>query len=402
MEQQGLSRKQLLGMAAAGAGALVLGPGLPRAYADGDATYADGDATAGAAEAQALVDEAVDWYDVSQWGVEGRGWSDTARFYDRLPARAQASVRPVIWNLSRNSAGMATRFRTDATAVYVRYTLRSTSLALPHMPATGVSGIDLYARDEATGRDRWAAVVKPAARTVETALLTGIDPGMRQFTAYLPLYNGVDSLEFGVPAGSAFRPVTPRERRPVIIYGSSIAQGACASRPGMAFSAILGRRFDRPVINLGFSGNAFMEPEVGALLAELDPEVFVVDALPNMEADLVAERGEPLIRQLRAARPETPVVMAEDRTYANAWLSAGLRERQAASRAAYREAYRSLLTSGVQRLIYLAGEDQLGSDDEATTDGSHPSDLGMVRYADAYTQVLQRVLHPDVPAPAGS
>ena len=28
-------------------------------------------------------------HDVSEWGVEGRGFADVARFYDRLPSRAE-------------------------------------------------------------------------------------------------------------------------------------------------------------------------------------------------------------------------------------------------------------------------------------------------------------------------
>lgn len=382
MERQGLTRKQVLGMAAVGAGAVVLGPAFTRTQT----------ASADAAHREApMPKDGVAWHDVKQWGVEGKGWDDTARFYDRLPARAEGMVRPAVWNLSRNSAGMMARFQTDSTVLYARYKLRSPSLDMPHMPATGVSGLDLYAQD-ANGRDHWLAVVKPTAQTVETPLITGIDPGLRRFTAYLPLYNGVESLEIGVDTSASFQAVPPRTRKPIAFYGSSILQGACASRPGMAFTSILGRRFDRPVINLGFSGNAFMDPEVGTLLAELDPAVFVIDCLPNMEPDLVAERGEPFVRRLRAARPGTPIVMVEDRTYGAAWLVERYRDRHAGSRAAYRKAYRNLLTSGVKRLFYLKGDDLLGGDDEAATDGSHPSDLGMVRYADAYTRVLRRVL----------
>ena len=39
-------------------------------------------------------------------------------------------------------------------------------------------------------------------------------------------------------------------------YGSSITQGGCASRPGMAYQNIISRHFDCDHINLGFSGSA--------------------------------------------------------------------------------------------------------------------------------------------------
>jgi len=44
----------------------------------------------------------------------------------------------------------------------------------------------------------------------------------------------------------------------------------------------------------------------------------------------------------------------------------------------------------------LDGDNLLGNDGEGATDGSHPNDLGMVRYADAYEPVLRSILekHP--------
>ncbi len=328
------------------------------------------------------------WYDVGQWGVEGRGWSHTERYFDRLPAKAKGVVRDAVWNLSRHSAGMCVRFRTNATSIRARYELLSPGLAMSHMPATGVSGLDLYAQDDQQ-RWRWLAVVRPSAQTVRAEIISGIAPGTRAYTIYLPLYNGVQTLEIGVPAGAEFEPIAPRSTKPLVYYGTSIAHGACASRPGMAFPSILGRRLDVPVLNLGFSGNGRMEAEVGALLAELAPCVYCIDCLPNMQGPEVAARTEPLVRQLRRARPETPIVLIEDRTYTNTPFLPSRRERHRASRAALKAAYEKLIADGVQQLSYVAGEDLLGDDGEAATDGSHPSDLGMMRMADALEPVLR-------------
>lgn len=348
-----------------------------------------------AAEPQPRVEAGIAWYDVSQWGVEGKGWTDTARYYDRLPARAEGKVRPPVWSLSRHSAGMLVRFETDSPNLHARYDLLSPNLAMPHMPATGVSGLDLYARDE-KGRDRWLAITRPTSQTVSGPLVSNVDPlpgnAPRLYTLYLPLYNGVEKLEIGVPAGKSFRGVPPRTEKPILFYGTSIMHGACASRTGMSISAILGRRLNRPVINLGFSGNGQMEPEVGALLAELDPAVYAIDCLPNMTADMVAARAEPLVRQLRAARPETPILLVEDRTYTYSPFIRSARERHAGSRAAFRTAYENLKKSGVKGLAYLEGDALLGDDGEGATDGSHPNDMGMVRYADAYEKPLRRLL----------
>jgi len=350
-----------------------------------------------AAESQVSpkVEKNVAWYDVRDWGVEGKGWSDTARYFDRLPAKAEKTVRSAVWNLSRHSAGMLVRFETDATTIHARYSLLSGGLAMSHMPATGVSGLDLYARDE-QGRDRWLAVARPSAQQVKLQLVSGVDPlpdsQPRLYTLYLPLYYGVESLEIGVDTKAEFRPMLPRTDKPIVFYGTSIMHGACASRPGMSITGILGRRLGRPVINLGFSGNGRMEAEVGELLAELDACVYVIDCLPNMAADTVAERAEPLVRQLRKARPDTPILLVEDRTYTYAPFRKSARERHATSRAARRKAYEKLVAAGGQDLHYLEGDVLLGDDGEAATDGSHPNDLGMVRYADAYEPILRKIL----------
>ena len=90
-------------------------------------------------------------------------------------------------------------------------------------------------------------------------------PRLREYGLYLPLYNGVESLKIGV---SMLRrlPGSRRDAKPVVFYGTSITHGGCASRPGMVHTAILGRRLDRPVVNLGFSGNGRMDAAVGEYL----------------------------------------------------------------------------------------------------------------------------------------
>jgi lysophospholipase L1-like esterase len=343
------------------------------------------------AQAPSEPEEPLEWHKVRDWGIEGKGWSDTKRYFDRLPGKAEGLVRQPVWELSRHSAGMCARFITDAPDIHVRYELLNERLAMSHMPATGVSGLDLYAQD-AQGIDRWVAVVRPESQTIETSIAKGLAPGMRRYSLYLPLYNGVEELEIGVGKGESFEPVPPRDEKPLVFYGTSILHGACASRPGMAFPAILGRRLGRPVCNLGFSGNGRMEAEVGALLAELDPCVFAIDCLPNMNAETVSERATPLVRQLRQARPETPILLVEDRSFTNTPFFPARRERHRTSREALKQSFRELTESGVEHLYYLDGDHLLGLDGEAATDGSHPNDLGMMRYADAYEPALRAIL----------
>lgn len=336
------------------------------------------------------------WHDVTTWGVEGRGWEklERARYFDRLPAKAEAIVRKPVWELSRHSAGMAVRFRTNARAIHVDYELLSASLAMPHMPATGVSGLDLYG-ELTEGDERWISVVMPSAQKIQQALVSGLDGTLRTYTIYLPLYNGVNSLQVGVPADCEFQPLAPRTAKPLVFYGTSIMHGGCASRPGMAIPAILGRRFHCPTINLGFSGNGTMDPEFADLMAELDPAVYCIDCLPNMNPGAVRERTRPLVERLRAAHPETPILLVEDRVFTNAPFIPERQQFHKENHQALREAFDALVAAGVPRLYYLPGDNLLGSDGEGTVDSSHPTDLGFVRNAEAYEQALRPILGRD-------
>jgi hypothetical protein len=250
----------------------------------------------------------VHWYDIRPLGVEGQGWAETKAPFDRLPAKAEKTARPPVWNLSRHSTGLCVRFVTDATTIHARWTLTGKNLAMPHMPATGVSGLDLYVKTGA-GKWQWVANGRPTAETNTVALASGLAAGEKEYLLYLPLYNGVSSVEIGLPKGSALKKADARpadRKAPLVFYGTSITQGGCASRPGMVHTAILGRKFDRPVINLGFSGNGTLDPDIAQLLGELDAAVFVLDCLPNLSAAQVAERTEPFVRRCERRSPPPP------------------------------------------------------------------------------------------------
>lgn len=322
------------------------------------------------------------WVDAHTLTVEGQGWSDIGSPWARLPARAQERVRPPVWSLGSHSAGIAVRFRSDAPQIHVRWTLLYPDRAMDHMPATGVSGVDLYARAE-DGSWRFLANGQPHQQSNEANLWSAPSG---EYTLYLPLYNGVASVEIGVAADSTLEPLLRPEGgpKPVVFYGTSIVQGGCASRPGLAATAIAGRTLDVPVINLGFSGSALMEPEIAELLAELDPSVYAIDPLWNMSPEMVAERTESFVRTVRAARPETPILLVEDSQHHNVVPTPKgvvLRERMAA-----------LEGGGVTGLHFLSAEGMLGSDGEGTVDGCHPNDIGFLRQAEAYVGALEPLL----------
>lgn len=340
------------------------------------------------------VEDGLRWIDVRLLGLEGCGWTEVEHPFDRLPAKAKGVVRDRVWELGHHSAGLCVRFVTDATHLAARWTLRADQVAWPHMTSTGISGLDLYARLD--GRWRWlAAGLTIGQRESRATFSPEIVPGEREMMLYLPLYNSVEALAIGVPPEARVSPGPewPEDRRrPICFYGTSIVQGGCASRPGMVHTAILGRRLDRPVINLGMSGNGQMEQEMADLLAELDPCVYVLDAVPNMDLAMASTRVEPFVRTLRKTRPATPIVLMESIVYQDAPFRPDHRKNWVEKNAVLRATYQRLAAGGVAGLCYVPSEDLLGDDGEATIDGVHLTDLGFMRMSDRLEPVLRRLV----------
>lgn len=338
-----------------------------------------------------MADEFV-WCDATTLCAEGQGYRDTENPFDRLPARARGVVRDVVWDLSRHSSGVTVRFVTDATAIRARWTLGCEPFSMAQTTLIACCGLDLYAQG-ATGLWRWIGNTREvSARENDYSFIAAATDGQkREYKLYLPVFSPVLELEIGVPAGAAVETVAPRPEKPIVYYGTSIIHGVGTSRPGMTIPALLGRRLDYPIISLGLSGNAQMEPEVAEFLAELDPSIYIIDAIPNMPASMIEERAEAFIRRLAEARPGTPLVLVEDRTYPYMWLSPNQDENKP-RRAAFQKVYGKLLSAGIGPLHYIEGDALFGTDGDGTTDGSHANDLGASRQADVLLPVLQRLL----------
>ena len=273
------------------------------------------------------------------------------------------------------------------------------------MPATGVSGVDLYGIDS-DGNALWCSGKYTFGDTIQYRF-ANLEPNDtyhkkgREYRLYLPLYNGVRWLEIGVPTGIILTPLPVRNDKPIVVYGTSIAQGACASRPGMAWTAILGRKLDRPVINLGFSGNGRLEKEVVDLLPELDAKLYVLDCLPNLVAtvgikpDEIKTRISESVKTLRQRKPDIPILLVEHAGYAEGGLNPSRRQLYTEVNELMQQAFTQLKSEGIQQL-YLLPKSAINLDADAMVDGTHPTDLGMQQYADAYERSIRTILDEPV------
>ncbi len=326
--------------------------------------------------------------------LQGRG-ND---YYSRLPAAAEQLVRKEVWDLSRNSAGLQLRFHTNAKEIIIKYTV-SGALQMYHMPATGVSGLDLYSKT-INGNWLWAAgkLVLGDTLVYRFTNLTGSDEhvGNREYFLYLPLYNTVKWMEISVPKECLFEPLAVRKEKPVVVYGTSIAQGACATRPGLAWTNILSRKLDLPVINLGFSGNGRLEKEVLDFIAAADAAIYVLDCLPNLvgaytENNELKKRLAASVRMLQQKRPGVPILLTEHDGYTDEGINAVRKKDYQAANTILKQVFDSLVSEGVKN-IYLLSKDAIHQDIESMVDGVHPNDIGMMHYADAYDKMIRNIL----------
>lgn len=331
--------------------------------------------------------------------LRGQAWPDELKgTYYRLPDRAKEKVRTPLWDLSRNSAGLSIAFRSNASEIKVRYHVTG-GFSMAHMPSTGKSGVDLYATD-ANGRQRWCAARYSFGDTITytySNLSYNDDAGHGyEYQLLLPPYNEVTWLEIGIPQDSKFEYLPLSNEKPLVIYGTSIAQGACASRPGMAWGSILEREMQHPVINLGFSGNGLLEAEMFDILTEIDAKLFIIDCMPNMtndRTDWIYGRTLNGIKKLRE-KCKAPILLVEHSGYTNDLTSTKAEKSYRNCNEELREAYRSLLSEGIEDLYYLTHE-EIGLTMDAMVEGVHPSDLGMRQYADAYIRKIKEILNED-------
>ena len=359
----------------------------------------------------------LEYYDVRELGlpVIGKGFTDCIRqndtvsdgYYTRLPASVQNSIRKAVWDLGQNSSGIAVRFRSDSKCIGAKWKLLN-NFSMAHMAATGIRGLDLYALGE-DNEWHFAGTAQPNGKESRNVFIRKMDGRMREYLMYLPLYDGVISLEIGIDStASLLMPENPdllplSAENPaegaILIYGTSVTQGGCATRPGMSFTSILGRWLHRQTINLGFSGNGRMDKIMADEIAKVPASVYVIDCLANCDYDIVRDSTEYFIRTIAEANPQTPILMLSNYCYPYHWLDAQFREDAAKENALWKEFCDKLRKEGYKNIKYIdlysecnMKRSAIGPDHEGTVDGVHMTDLGFLRYAETLLPYLEKAL----------
>ena len=335
------------------------------------------------------------WVDVQgkPFDLVGFEWFEKDSVYRRLPVNPDWELTKAVDGLANHTAGGQVRFSTNSKKILVKVEIAGRS-NMYHMPATGQSGFDLYVRDFGVQRYYKTTRFPHDSIKYQYELYDSEESKFHDFTINFPLYNGVKSLQIGIEQESVIQaPPAFTFAGKIVIYGTSITQGGCVSRPGMVYSNILSRKLDAQFVNLGFSGSGKGEPALAHLINQISDVSFIILDYEANAGETLRKTLAPFIDILRERHPETPILIMSKIRYARHFDGSPTFKPFIELRNFQKNLVDERVNAGDSNIYFLDGSKVLGDDYyECAVDGVHPSDLGSVRIANALLAVIRNIL----------
>ena len=339
--------------------------------------------------------------DATNFQIINKGWDNTTEPYTRLPQQYMDSCRDEQKWLYNHSSGIAVRFATNSKRIAAQYNLKN-NFHMQHMAMTGIKGTDLYYLNEERGVWEHVNTARPQeknfkADSIQSKLyVENLDGEMHEYMIYLPLYDGINWLQIGVDSTAELtmpRVENPRRMGKIVLYGTSIQQGGCASRVGMVPSAMIQREYNLECVNISTSGNARMDLYIAQAMASIEDAIcFVVDPVPNCTKDRLDTITYDFIKILRTLRPEVPIIMVEGIMYPYTRHNSFFADYLPQKNASFRRAYEQHKAENPKGLYYMTHDGQVGPEMEGTVDGVHLTDYGFRAYADILEVIIKKAL----------
>ena len=336
-----------------------------------------------------ITNEKLKLDDVSFYNVKEHPWCLFGLMYDelfrRMPKEVAETVNEGVLALHSNTSGGRIKFCTNSAYVAICAKMPD-KVVFSHMPNTGVSGFDMYVE-----KDYVKTFIPPVdmAGGFEAKHHFGNNCD-REITIHFPLYNNVKDLYIGIQKGSLFKEHSPyRHSSKIVYYGSSITQGGCVSRPGLAYTSQVSLKIDCDFVNLGFSGSAKGESAMAKYIATLKPDIFVMDYDHNAPTLAFLENThEAFFHAFREIQKHTPVVLLSAPN-----VGFGGENWKKRRDTVYRT-YQNAVMSGDRNVYFIDGAQLWGEDDwrECSVDGTHPNDIGHYRMAQKLIPVIQKII----------
>ncbi len=304
--------------------------------------------------------------------------------------RADLAAYPELTNTERTllayPSGVAVAFTTDSPTIGVRAGYRVRNIR-PNWPEMATAGFDLFIKRD--GKWIWAACAVPRE---DTALLVdNMDGSVKECLLYLPMYSEPAVVEIGVAESARIAPMENPFRHRVVFFGSSFTHGASTSRTGNSYPSQIGQSTGLGVINLGVSGNSKLQPVFAEILAAEDADAFVFDAFSNPGAEMIEERFGPFVTRLREAHPGKPLIFLQTIYRERGNFDLKTREAEERKRAAARRVVTEAMKTD-RDIYFIDVKSPTGTDHKTSADGTHPSDLGYFRWANAVQPQISKIL----------
>ncbi len=304
--------------------------------------------------------------------------------FRRLPEAVAKTVNEGVYALHANTAGGRLRFRTNSPYVAINAKMSGVG-RMSHFALCGSAGFDLYVKNVYR-----ASYVPPFENKEGYEGIVELGSSeMRDITINFPLYSDVDELYIGIKSDAQLlEPLPYKIEKPIVYYGTSITQGGCASRPGNSYQGFISRSLNADFINLGFSGSARGEKEIGDYVKKLTMSAFVIDYDHNAPSVQHLEATyERLFLQVREANPDLPIFLVTRPAYR--FLNPDETKRFEV----IKKTYDNAIARGDQNVYFVDGRTLMRiAKKEGTVDGVHPTDLGFFSMATELTKHLKKVL----------
>ena len=294
--------------------------------------------------------------------------------FQRFPNKYLGSIRKEVWDLSENNAGISIRLRTNSKNLNLKWNVKL-DFRMNHMTDAGIKGIDIYNNIN----DQWQYLSTGLPRSSNNEhLIKFKNAHNKTLCLYLPLYDFIIDLSIGVDDDSSLYFIK-NDNKPIVFYGTSITQGGCASRPGMAHTNIISRNTIHPCINLGFSGNGHLETEIGDILSKIDAKCLIIDCLPNVSIQQIESQLIPLVESIRKSDNinTCPIIFVEQPIMHDYYIDEDVTEKNYILSKKIKECEQL----GFKDIYLIHQEGSLGLDRESTVDGVHYNDIGFQRFA---------------------
>jgi len=314
--------------------------------------------------------------------------------YARIPSDIAKTVSESVEMLNKHTAGIRVRFRTNSPYIAVNAKW-SKQTKMSKMTVIGMSGFDMFFRSETDGKYSYYNTFTPPSDSPEGYESVIDTTGeMKDYIINFPLYNSVDKLYIGVKKGADFeKPAKYYNELPIVFYGSSITQGASASRPGNSYQNFLSRMLNMDYINLGFSGSGRAEDEIVNYMAGLKMLAFVADYDHNAPTvEHLQNTHFKMYETIRKAQPDLPYIMISRPDYKTAPFKSNSDDER---RSVIMETYQKALAGGDKNVYFIDGATIFRGPeaDACTVDGCHPNDLGFFKFAETLYPILYKILY---------